>query len=252
MVSAQVQGRDMAQSEAQLSFQWSEETVIEIQSDDDINRIDEIFDPLLDAADGNAVRAPIHAIAFVDSVETLKKAVSWFKSFGDEVTTFEFRFTAPVDNSEEEIQLHQIDGVKSRLILSGEGDSPVRVSMLRFELRADAIQIHNLAWIGGSLPMSYVRAEVGQYFEMKNVTVADNRYNVDKEPDASPMFDLKPAAQTGEKVLLRFEHVDFSNNTVHSLVDVSRGGAEVEVQKKDVTFQENVCFPGSCFSFGDK
>lgn len=243
VVSAQTQGNDMAQ-EAQIPFQWQDETVIEVRSDEDIARIEEIFDPLLEASDGEAVRAPLHAVVFVDSVASLKKAVSQFGSFGDEVTTFEFRFTAPVDNSEEEIHLHQVEGVKARLILSGVGDKPVPVSLLRFDLRADVIQLENLAWIGGSLPMSYVRAEVGQYLEMHNVTVSDNRYNFDQEPDASPMFSVKPSPQA-EKILVSFDAVRFVRNQVHSLVNVlRRDGSEVRV--KDVVFEDNVCFPGPC------
>ena len=248
IVAAPAEGEIVMKKDKALPFQWPEETVIEYRSDEDLARIDEVFDPLLEASNGEVVRAPLHVVVSVDSVESLKKAVSQFNSFGDEVTTFEFRFTAPVDNSEEEIHLHQVVGVSARLILSGVGDSPVRVSMLRFDLQADVIQIHNLAWSGGNLPMSLVRAKTGKFFEMKDVMVSDNYYNVDQEPDASPMFDLEPSAQADSKVQVHFENVSFINNKVHSLVAISRRGAGVEVQKQNVTFQNNVCFPGSCYS----
>lgn len=248
--SVQEQGNEMAQTEAQRSFQWQDETVIEIHSDEDIARIDEIFDPLLEAApEGETVRAPVHAVVFVDTVDALKNAVSRFDAIGDEVTTFEFRFMAPVDNSEEEIHLHQVEGVPARLILSGVGDKPVNVPLLRFDLRAAAVQIQNLSWDGGSLPMSYVHANVSQYFEMKDVTVSNNRYDSKQEPDASPMFDIEPS--DGAKLLARFENVSFSHNAVHSLVYIPRKNADVELQKKNLTFQENVCFPGSCASLGE-
>lgn len=249
VASEQNQGNEMAQPEAQRSFQWPEENIIEVRSDEDIARIEAVFDPLLEAAAGNLVRAPIHAVVFVDSLDALKAAVSRFESFGDEVTTFEFRFTAPVDNSEEEIHLHQVEGVPARLILAGVGDQPVNIPLLRFDLQADAVQIHNLSWNGGSLPMSYVHAKVSQYFEMKDVTASNNRYDSKEEPDASPMFDIEPSE--GAKLLVRFENVRFEHNEVHSLTYISRRNADVEVQKKNVTFQENVCFPGSCASIGE-
>lgn len=250
VASVQEQGNEMAQTDNQRSFQWQEETVIEVRSDDDIMRIDAIFDPLLEAApEGKTVRAPIHAVVFVDSVDALKNAVSRFNSMGDMVTTFECRFTAPVANIEEEIQLHQVEGVPARLILSGVGDKPVNVPLLRFDLRAAAVQIQNLSWDGGSLPMSYVHATVSQYFEMKDVTVSNNRYDSAQEPDASPMFDIEPS--DGAKLLASFENVSFAHNSVHSLVYIPRKNADVELQKKNVTFQENVCSPGSCDSLGE-
>ncbi len=220
--------------------EWAKETQIVVKSDEDLNKLRELCDEAAKSANSEHVLAPVHAIVPVDSVDALNHAMELFADFGKDVSTFELQFTAPVDQHELDIPLKMDDVEHSRIIVSGQGSTPIAVNMLRFDIQSDVVQIRNLNWGGGDIGFSRLNVHAGRLFEIKDARFEHIFADADTNPDVAPLVVVASDTQGDDVTLVRFDHVAFKENNTLSLFTMDNSERIAALRLDSVVIENNV------------
>lgn len=221
------------------SSEWADEAIIEVQSEEDVSRILDLHAKALKKSHGEPVLARIHAVVRVAGSSQIEHLNQVFRSIGNVVSTFEVVFTGPVTETMDTIELSSGPERHTRMIISGDGDTPVDVSLLLFKLEGDVVEARNLVWQDAPVPYTRLQVRARRYFVMDHVTMRNCPDTDEGAVAAEPLIVLTATSNSTDELRLAFNHVEFRSNRVRTLMTVNNTDKLAQMRFNRLTMIDN-------------